>query len=92
MKRLVIGVTLSGVLMLAACEGKKDLNDEIDDVVKAQQEAAEQAAEHPSDTAEVRRKAEKVIEEQRDVQKVLPESVAAQHVPRVIPGTTTTSQ
>ena len=92
MKRMVLGTALAGLVVLGACEGKKELNEEIDDVVKAQEEAAKQASEHPSDTAEVRRKAEKVIEEQRDVQKVLPESVAAQNVPRVIPRTTTTSQ
>jgi hypothetical protein len=92
MKRMVLGLALAGLVALGACRGKKDLNEEIDDVVKAQEEAATQAAKHPSDTAETRRKAEKVIEEQRDVQRVLPESVAAQHVPRVIPRTTTTSQ
>ena len=78
---LAIGIT--------ACEGEKDLNEEIDDVVEAQEEAARQVAEDPMDTAEARRKAEQVIEEQRDVQRVLPESAAARNVPRTVPSTTT---
>jgi uncharacterized protein YoxC len=82
------GVALATVAVLVGCQGKKDLNEEIDDVVKAQEEAAKQVQKTPSDTAEIRRKAEKVIEEQRDVQKVLPESVAKQHIPRIIPSTT----
>lgn len=49
----------------AVC-GKDDLEDETDDVVEAQQEAAKVAEENPRDTAAIRDAGEEVIEEQRE--------------------------
>lgn len=74
------------VLVLAVAGGvamcsKKDLKDETNDVVKAQNEAAEQAVETPGDTAAVRQKAEKVIEEQKDVQKAMKQELKEKGIP-----------
>ena len=45
---------------------RDDLQDETDDVIEAQQEAAKVADENPRDTAAIREAGEEVIEEQRE--------------------------
>jgi hypothetical protein len=45
---------------------RDDLEDETEDVVEAQQEAAEVAEENPGDTAAIREAGEEVIDEQRE--------------------------
>lgn len=83
MKRRKIGeaVLILAMAAGAAMCGRKDLDKETEDVVKAQNEAARQAVETPRDTAKVRDKAEKVIEEQKDVQKAMQEELKEKHIP-----------
>ena len=58
----------------AACE-KDDLEEETQEVIDAQQEAADVAAENPQDTAAIRKAGNEVIEEQREAAKELREEV-----------------
>ena len=63
----MIALLATGV---AYCGGN-DLEDEMDDVVEEQQEAADQAAETPMDTAAIRREGQDVEQEQREVKEAM---------------------
>ena len=58
----------------AACE-KDDLEEETQEVIDAQQEAADVAAENPQDTAAIREAGNEVIEEQREAAEEMREEV-----------------
>ena len=74
---LLIGALTAGV---AVC-GKSDLEEEQDDVVEAQQEAAEQAERTPGDTAAIREKGNEVVEEQREAKEALQEELEEKNIP-----------
>lgn len=80
---LVIAALTAGV---AVC-GKKDLEEETEDVLEEQQEAANRAARTPEDTAAIRREAEDVEKEQRDVQEAMRQELKDKNIPN-----TTTQQ
>lgn len=69
---------------IPAC-GEKDVDEEIDDVLEEQEEAANRAARTPRDTAKIREEAEDVIEEQKDVQ----DAVRREAEEKDLPATTT---
>jgi hypothetical protein len=58
----------------AACE-KDDLEEETQEVIDAQREAADVAAENPQDTAAIRKAGNEVIEEQREAAEEMREEV-----------------
>jgi hypothetical protein len=66
MKHVAQVFALSAFAALTAVCGKSDLEEETDDVVEAQQEAAKVAEERPGDTAAIRDAGEEVVEEQRE--------------------------
>lgn len=69
----VIVLTLfAGVTAMCA---RDELEDETEDVLEAQREAAEVQAEDPTDTAAIRDAAQEVIEEQREAAEALREEV-----------------
>lgn len=76
-KVLLIAALTGGV---AVC-GKNDLEDETEDVIEEQQEAAQTAVESPGDTAKIREEARDVEEEQRDVQKAMKEELEDKNIP-----------
>jgi hypothetical protein len=57
---------LSAFAAFTAVCSRDELEDETDDVVEAQQEAARVAAESPGDTAAIREAGEEVVDEQRE--------------------------
>ena len=63
----LVALTAAG---LAGCGGN-DLEDEMDDVIEEQQEAAERAVETPEDTAAIRREGQDVEQEQREVKEAM---------------------
>lgn len=65
---------------VAVC-GKKDLEEETEDVIEEQQEAAQTAVESPGDTAKIREEALEVEEEQKDVQKAMKEELEDKNIP-----------
>jgi hypothetical protein len=56
--------------------GERDLEDETEDVIEEQQEAAEAAARNPQDTARIRREGEDVEREQREAARKLRREVS----------------
>lgn len=76
-KILLIAAMTAGA---AAC-GEKDLEDEMEDVIEEQNEAARQAEETPTDTARIRMEAQDVEEEQRDVQDAMQEELKDKGIP-----------
>jgi hypothetical protein len=65
---------------LPAC-AEKGVDEEIDDVLEEQQEAANRAVRTPGDTAKIREEAEDVLEEQKDVQDAVRREAAEKDVP-----------
>jgi hypothetical protein len=59
-------LALSAFAALSAACAKDDLEEESQEVIDAQQEAADVAAKHPQDTAAIRDAGNQVIEEQRE--------------------------
>lgn len=90
MRRNTIGKVLLVALLTAgvAVCGKKDLEEETEDVLEEQQEAANRAVRTPEDTAAIRREAQDVEEEQKDVQEAMKEELKEKN----IPATTTSNQ
>ena len=76
--RVVLIMALTGGV--AYC-GKNDLEDEMEDVIEEQQEAADQATRTPNDTARIRQEAQDVEEEQRDVQDAMQEELKDKGIP-----------
>ena len=66
MKWIAQVFALSAFAAVTAVCSDNDLEDEQDDVVEAQQEAAKVAEERPGDTAAIREAGQEVIEEQRE--------------------------
>ena len=81
-KVVLVVVLASGV---AYC-GEKDLEDEVEDVLEEQQEAADQAVETPTDTAKIREEGQEVEAAQKDVQEAMKRELEEKGIP------TTTSQ
>ena len=65
---------LAFAAVTATCGGN-DLEDETQDVIEEQQEAAEVAEENPQDTARIRREAQDVVQEQREAAQALRQEV-----------------
>ena len=72
--------------MSAACE-KDDLEEETQEVIDAQQEAADVAADDPQDTAAIRDAGNQVIEEQREAANELREEVKKKGLDTLAPTT-----
>lgn len=66
LKWIAQALVLSAFATVATACAKDDLEEETDEVVEAQQEAAEVAEENPQDTAAIRDAGNQVIEEQRE--------------------------
>jgi len=75
-KKLVLQVlALAGFAATSAMCAKDDLDEETQEVLDAQQEAADVAAERPGDTAAIRKAGQQVEEEQREAAQQLREEV-----------------
>lgn len=75
MKWIAQVVVLTLVAGATAMCARDELEDETEDVLEAQREAAEVQAQDPTDTAEIRDAAQEVIEEQREAARALREEV-----------------
>ena len=84
-------VLLAFAAVTATCGGD-DLEDETQDVIEEQQEAADVAEENPQDTARVRREAQDVIQEQREAAQALRKEVREQGLDTMRPPRTTTRE
>ena len=75
-RRMVLqAMALAALAATTAVCGKDDLEEETQEVIDAQQEAAEVARERPGDTAAIREAGREVEEEQREAAKELREEV-----------------
>jgi hypothetical protein len=68
-------LALTAFAATTAMCAKDDLEEETQEVIDAQQEAADVATENPQDTTAIRKAGEEVIEEQREAAKELREEV-----------------
>jgi hypothetical protein len=84
--QLLVLTALAGTS--AAC-GKDDLEDETQEVIDAQQEAAEVADEKPQDTAAIRDAGNQVIEEQREAADAMREELKDKGIDTTARRTTT---
>jgi hypothetical protein len=66
MKWIAQVFALSAFAAFTAVCSRDELEDETDDVVEAQREAAKVAEEHPNDTAAIREAGQEVVDEQRE--------------------------
>src|SRR5688572_13317948 len=66
MKRIAQVFAFTAFAALTAVCSRDELQDETDDVVEAQQEAAKVAEENPDDTAAIREAGQEVVDEQRE--------------------------
>ena len=80
-KRLGEALLIAALTAGVAFCGKNDLEDETEDVIEEQQEAVDQAAETPQDTAAIRRESEDVVEEQKDVQDAMKDELEDKNIP-----------
>ena len=66
MKWIAQILAISAIAATTAMCTNNDLEDETEDVIEEQQEAADAAAKNPQDTAKIREEAQEVVEEQRE--------------------------
>lgn len=89
MKWLAQAFMLSALTAVTAMCARDDLEEETDEVIEAQQEAADVAAENPQDTAAIREAGNEVIEEQREAAKAMREELKEKGIDTTAARTTT---